>query len=43
MRYAKSFHTLRKTCLRGKGLTHRVHIVEANGESYRLRDSQRRM
>jgi len=23
-------------------LTHRVHIVEANGESYRLRDSQRR-
>ncbi len=24
-------------------LTHRVHIVEANGESYRLRDSQRRM
>ena len=24
-------------------LTHRVHLVEANGESYRLRDSQRRM
>jgi DNA replication protein DnaC len=24
-------------------LTHRVHIIEANGESYRLRDSQRRM
>ncbi len=24
-------------------LTHRVHIVEANGESYRLRDSQQRM
>ncbi len=24
-------------------LTHRVHIVEANGQSYRLRDSQRRM
>jgi DNA replication protein DnaC len=24
-------------------LTHRVHIVEANGESYRLRDSQRRL
>lgn len=24
-------------------LTHRVHILEANGESYRLRDSQRRM
>ena len=24
-------------------LTHRVHIVEANGESYRLRDSQRRI
>jgi len=24
-------------------LTHRVHIVEANGESYRLRDSRRRM
>jgi len=24
-------------------LTHRVHIVAANGESYRLRDSQRRM
>jgi len=24
-------------------LTHRVHIVEANGESYRLRESQRRM
>jgi len=24
-------------------LTHRVHIVEANGDSYRLRDSQRRM
>jgi DNA replication protein DnaC len=24
-------------------LTHRVHIVEANGESFRLRDSQRRM
>ncbi len=24
-------------------LTHRVHIVEANGESYRLQDSQRRM
>jgi DNA replication protein DnaC len=24
-------------------LTHRVHIVEANGESYRLRDSQRQM
>jgi len=24
-------------------LTHRVHIVEANGESYRLKDSQRRM
>jgi len=23
-------------------LTHRVHILEANGESYRLRDSQRR-
>lgn len=24
-------------------LTHRVHIVEANGQSYRLRDSQQRM
>lgn len=24
-------------------LTHRVHIIEANGESYRLRDRQRRM
>jgi len=24
-------------------LTHRVHIVEANGESYRLRESQRQM
>jgi DNA replication protein DnaC len=24
-------------------LTHRVHILEANGESYRLRDSQRRL
>ena len=24
-------------------LTHRVHIVEANGESYRLRDSQKRL
>ena len=24
-------------------LTHRVHIVEANGESYRLRDSQQRI
>jgi hypothetical protein len=24
-------------------LTHRVHIVEANGEGDRLRDSQRRM
>ena len=24
-------------------LTHRVHIIEANGESYRLRDSQRRL
>jgi DNA replication protein DnaC len=24
-------------------LTHRVHIVEANGESYRLRDSQQRL
>lgn len=24
-------------------LTHRVHIVEANGESYRLQDSQRRL
>ena len=24
-------------------LTHRVHIVEANGESYRLRDSRQRM
>jgi len=24
-------------------LTHRVHIIEANGQSYRLRDSQRRM
>ena len=24
-------------------LTHRVHIVEANGESYRLRDSRRRI
>jgi DNA replication protein DnaC len=24
-------------------LTHRVHIIEANGESYRLRDSQRRI
>jgi DNA replication protein DnaC len=24
-------------------LTHRVHILEANGESYRLRDSRRRM
>ena len=24
-------------------LTHRVHILEANGESYRLRDSQRRI
>lgn len=24
-------------------LTHRVHIVEANGESFRLQDSQRRM
>jgi DNA replication protein DnaC len=23
-------------------LTHRVHIVEANGESYRLRESKRR-
>ena len=24
-------------------LTHRVHIIEANGESYRLKDSQRRI
>lgn len=24
-------------------LTHRLHIVEANGQSYRLRDSQRRL
>jgi len=24
-------------------LTHRVHLVEANGQSYRLRDSQRRL
>jgi len=24
-------------------LTHRVHIIEANGESYRLKDSQRRL
>ena len=24
-------------------LTHRVHILEANGESYRLRDSKRRL
>jgi DNA replication protein DnaC len=24
-------------------LTHRMHIVEANGESYRLRDSQHRI
>ena len=24
-------------------LTHRVHIIEANGESYRLQDSQRRL
>ena len=23
-------------------LTHRVHILEANGESYRLRDAKRR-
>ena len=23
-------------------LTHRVHIIEANGESYRLRDAKRR-
>jgi len=24
-------------------LTHRVHILEADGESYRLRDSKRRL
>ena len=24
-------------------LTHRVHIIEANGESYRLRESKRRL
>ena len=24
-------------------LTHRIHILEANGESYRLRESQRRL
>ena len=24
-------------------LTHRVHILEANGESYRLQDSRRRL
>jgi hypothetical protein len=24
-------------------LTHRVHILEANGESFRLRDSKRRL
>ena len=24
-------------------LTHRVHILEANGESYRLKQSRRRM
>ena len=24
-------------------LAHRVHILEANGESYRLRDSKRRL
>jgi DNA replication protein DnaC len=24
-------------------LTHRVHILEANGQSYRLRDSKRRL
>jgi DNA replication protein DnaC len=24
-------------------LTHRVHILEANGQSYRLRDSRRRL
>jgi DNA replication protein DnaC len=24
-------------------LTHRIHILEANGESYRLRDSKRRL
>ena len=23
-------------------ITHRVHIIEANGESYRLRDARRR-
>ena len=23
-------------------LTHRVHIIEANGESYRLRDARKR-
>ncbi|HUT36383.1 MAG TPA: ATP-binding protein [Planctomycetota bacterium] len=24
-------------------LTHRIHILEANGESYRLRESRRRL
>jgi len=24
-------------------LTHRVHILEANGESYRLKDAKRRI
>jgi DNA replication protein DnaC len=24
-------------------LTHRVHILEANGQSYRLQDSKRRL
>ena len=24
------------------GVTHRVHIIEANGESYRLKDAQKR-
>ena len=24
-------------------LTHRVHIIEANGESYRLKESKRRL
>ena len=33
---------LREKCF-GQPLTHKIHILQANGESFRLRDSQRRM
>jgi DNA replication protein DnaC len=42
-RWTEVLGTERLTGARLERLTHRIHILEANGESHRLRESRRRL